>query len=83
MFGKFGENLCARRDFKFATTNEEAVKLSANPLLDTFDVVAPNLMKFQLYKDKITLCRPLQIAVAVLDISKVGKSLSAYSTNNN
>ena len=74
MFGKFGENLCSRRDFKFASTNEEAAKLSSSPLLDTFDVVGPNLMKFQLYKEKITLCRPLQIAVAVLDISKVGKN---------
>lgn len=75
MFGKFGENLCARRDFKFATTNEEASKLATSPLLDSFDVVAPNLMKFQLYKEQITLFRPLQIAVAVLDISKASKSM--------
>lgn len=73
-FGKTMENVRARSNFKFATTDVQRAKYTARAtfkrLVPVGDEVETNLMGVDMKMDKVVLDKPIFMGAAILDLSK-------------
>lgn len=71
IFGKTMENIRRRVDIRLCTSSKQASKLISKPNFDHRTIFSENLMAVHLKKTKINFCKPIQIGMVILEISKL------------
>ena len=71
VFGKTMENLRNRMNLEMVTDSRKARKLAAQPEFYSFTEFDEDLFAVQRNRRTLTLCRPVQVGMSILSISKV------------
>ena len=69
VYGKFIENQRNQSDIKYVQNGPEALSLLNSPYTKGYSIVSEKLIIFEQQKKKITLTRPIQIGVTILEFA--------------
>jgi hypothetical protein len=71
VYGKFIENQRNQSDIKYVQNRPEALSLLNSPYTKGYSIISEKLIIFEQQKKKITLNRPIQIGVTILEFAKL------------
>ena len=71
VYGKFIENQRKQSDIKYVQNGPQALSLLNSPYTKGYSIVNEKLIIFEQTKKKITLDRPIQIGVTILELAKL------------
>ena len=71
VYGKFIENKRNQSDIKYVQNGPEALSLLNSPYTKGYSIVNEKLIIFEQQKKKITLTRPIQIGVTILEFAQL------------
>lgn len=71
VFGKFSENLITQSNMKIITGMGQLESALHSPLYKSHSIVSESVMLLEEYKPTVTLDRPAQIGVTILELSKL------------
>ena len=71
ILGKFIENQRKQSDIKYIQNGPQALSMLNSPYTRGYTIVSETLMIFEQTKKKITLDRPIQIGITILELAKL------------